>query len=277
MDFFDLLLSSPPPKKKQKIGEHGVNPQLSFTPQKQEVVDSTDVKNEVVEQAHGPVLKKCGQRAGKRRRNGVEDTPLKKKSLKPGVLKSEMTPQTLEQRLKNLGLDKEFTVSGSSRLGCMACMKYAAWREQEGADTKKKKKKEKKTKILSLKKPVHTEEVKSPEKSHGPAEADGDDEESKHADIQHSLQKGTYQPVGQNGQKLKFILRRHLSGARHKTATGARANEENVNNRDVPSDAQMRFIYDEVKKNPMVPSPCCLVDTRAYSLNLFRTPSRTMI
>lgn len=273
MDFFDLLLSSPPPKKKKKIGEHGVNPQLFFRPQKQEVVDSTDVKNEVVEQAHGPVLKKCGQRAGKRRRNGVEDTPLKKKRI---VLDSGKKMDTLEQRLKNWGVkyDKEFTVIGSSRLGCVACMKYAAWREQEGADTKKKKKK---TKILSLKKPVHTEEVKSPEKSHGPAEADGDDEESKHADIQHSLQKGTYQPEGENGQKLKFILQRHLSGARHKTATGARANEENVNNRDVPSDAQMRFIYDDVKKNPMVPSPCCLVDTRACSLNLFRTPSRTMI
>jgi len=230
MDFFDLLPSSPPPKKKQKIGEPGVHPQLVSSPPKQKVAHSTDVKNEVVESEHEPELKK-------RCRGHRQEKPL----------------QNVKQRLKKWGLDKEFTVCGGSRLGCMACMKYAAWCEQEGADTKKKKRK----------KPppteVHTEEVKSPEKSHGPAEADRDDEESKHADIQHALQKGTYQPPeGRSENKLRYCLLRHVSGARHKTATGAREREveenKSVDKKDVPSDAQMRFVYDEVKKHPMVPS-----------------------
>jgi len=236
MDFFDLLPSSPPPKKKQKIGEPGVHPQLVSSPPKQKVAHSTDVKNEVVESEHEPELKK--------RHRGGKCFKEKNKILKTN---------DVEERLKKWGLDKEFTVCGGSRLGCMACMKYAAWCEQEGADTKKKKRK----------KPppteVHTEEVKSPKKSHGPAEADRDDEESKHADIQHALQKGTYQPPeGRSENKLRYCLLRHVSGARHKTATGAREREveenKSVDKKDVPSDAQMRFVYDEVKKHPMVPS-----------------------
>ena len=246
MDFFDLLPSSPPPKKKQKIGEPGVHPQLVSSPPKQKVAHSTDVKNEVVESEHEPELKKHDR-----------GRPCKRR----GYRRQEIQLQTVKQRLKKWGLDKEFTVCGGSRLGCMACMKYAAWCEQEGADTKKKKRKKQKKK---RKKPPptreeHTEEVKSPEKPHGPAEADRDDEESKHADIQHALQKGTYQPPeGRSENKLRYCLLRHVSGARHKTATGAREREveenKSVDKKDVPSDAQMRFVYDEVKKHPMVPS-----------------------
>ena len=98
----------------------------------------------------------------------------------------------------------------------------------------------------------HTEEVKSPRKSHGPAEADSGDEETTPADIQHALQKGTYKP--HEGKRLKYALKRHLSGSQHKIAAGAREDEENEHvNEDVPSDAQMMFVYDEVKKRPMVP------------------------
>ena len=104
---------------------------------------------------------------------------------------------------------------------------------------------------------VCTEEVKSPRKSHGPAEADSG-EEATHADIQHALQKGTYKPpVGSQANRLKYSLERHLSGSQHKKAAGAREDEENehVKDQDVPSDAQMMFVYDDVKKSPMVRPP----------------------
>ena len=191
---------------------------------------------------------------------------------------------SLKKRLKKWGLVKEFTVSGGTRLGCNACMKYGAWSKQEETDwktkkTKKsnlKKKKHKKKKLLLMRE-VHTEEVKSPGKSSGPAEADGDDEEAAPANmIQHALQEGTFQTyrasfMGPRGRRLKYSLKRHLSTSRHKIATGARAREAEENdhakNQDVPSDAQMMFAYDEVKKNPMVPPPCCLGDT-IYTMGL---------
>ena len=253
MDFFDLLASTPPRVKKRKIGEHGESPQLTPDMKKCEGAHSTDVKNDVVEKEDGPVLKKHRRHAGRH------------------SYKREEKIMSVGQRLKNWGMDGEFKVCGGSRLGCITCMKYGAWCEQEGADAKKKKKKKtkkkkekkekkkkKKKKKLLLMHEVHTEEVKSPRKSHGPAEADSDDEETTHADSQHALQKGTYKPpVGTRANRLKYSLGRHLSGSRHKTAAGAREDEENehVNDRDVPSDAQMMFVYDAVKKTPMVPPP----------------------
>ena len=62
MDFFDPLASTPPRGKKRKIGEHGESPQL--TPDKCEVCEgahSTDVKNDVFEEEHGPALQKSGR------------------------------------------------------------------------------------------------------------------------------------------------------------------------------------------------------------------------
>ena len=240
MDFFDPLASTPPRGKKRKIGEHGESPQLTPDMKKCEGAHSTAVKNDVFEEEHGPVLKKGHRRA--------EET-------------------SIRRRLKKWGLDKEFIDCGGSRLGCITCMKYGAWCEQEGTtDTKKKKnkkkyaKKKKKKAEEKKKKPllmheVHTEEVKSPRKSHGPAEADSGDEETTHADIQHALQKGAYKPpVGTQANRLKFSLVRHLSGSHHKTAASEREVEEyeHVKDQDVPSDAQMMFVYDEVKKSPMV-------------------------
>ncbi len=234
MDFFDLLASTPPPGKKRKIGEHGESPQLTPDMKKCEGAHSTDVKNDVFEEEHGPVLKKGRPRAGR-------------------PYKREPKEMTVEQRLKKWGLDKEFAVCGGSRLGCITCMKYGAWCEQEVADTKKKKKKKKK----ETKKEKKKEKKEKPlQKSHGPAEADSGDEETTHADIQHALQKGTYKPpVGTQANRLKYSLERHLSGSQHKKAAGAREVEENehVKDQDVPSDAQMMFVYDEVKKSPMVP------------------------
>ena len=252
MDFFDLLASTPPQEKKRKIGEHGESPQLTPDMKKCEGAHPTDVKNDVFEEEHGPVLQKGHQRKCMIR--SVRG---------PDVLMS------IGQRLKKWGQDKEFTVCGGSRLGCVACMRYGAWCEKEGTtDTKKKKKnkkkyakkkgkeEEKKKKKPLLMHEVHTEEVKSPRKSHGPAEADSGDEETAHADIQHALQKGTYKlpPVGTQANRLKYSLQRHLSGSHHKTAASAREDEENehVKDQDVPSDAQMMFVYDEVKKSPMV-------------------------
>ena len=234
MDFFDLLASTPPRGKKRKIGEHGESPQLTPDMKKCEGAHSTDVKNDVFEEEHGPVLKKghpvCGRRPVQRR--------------------SQTAYGPVAVRLKNWGLDKEFTVRGGSMLGCIACMKYGAWCEQEGADTKKKKKKKKE----ETKKEKKKEKKEKPlQKSHGPAEADSGDEETTPADIQHALQKGTYKP--HEGKRLKYALKRHLSGSQHKKAAGAREDEENehVNDQDVPSGAQMMFVYDEVKKSPMVP------------------------
>ena len=252
MDFFDLMASTPPRGKKRKIGEHGESPQLTPDMKKCEGAHPTDVKNDVFEEEHGPVLKKGHRRAG---------------MLNIRRVKSVSEEMSIGQRLKKWGLDKEFTAYGGSRLGCIACMKYGAWCEQEGTtDTKKKKKnkkkyakrkekEEKKKKKPLLMHEVHTEEVKSTRKSHGPAEADSGDEKRTPADIQHALQKGTYKfPVGTQANRLKYSLVRHLSGSHHKTAASFREDEENehVKDQDVPSDAQMMFVYDEVKKSPMV-------------------------
>ena len=153
MDFFDLLASTPPRGKKRKIGEHGESPQLTPDMKKCEGAHSTDVKNDVFEEEHGPVLKKSGRRAGrpyKRASNNVRKT-------------ADLKKMSVEQRLKKWGLDKEFTVRGGSRLGCITCMKYGAWCEQEGADTKKKKKKKKETK----KKKKKEKKEKTPTKKTG--------------------------------------------------------------------------------------------------------------
>ena len=241
-----MLASTPPREKKRKIGEHGESPQLTPDMKKHEETHSTDEED-------GPVLKKHRRHAGRRLQRPVFASPL-----------------SVGQRLKKWGMDGEFTDCGGSRLGCITCMKYGAWCEQEGTGAKNKKKKKmkkkkekkekKKKKKLLLMHEVHPEEVKSPRKSHGPAEADSDDEETTHADSQLALQKGTYKPpVGTRANRLKYSLGRHLSGSRHKTAAGAREDEEklseHVYRQDVPSDAQMMFVYDEVKKRPMVPPP----------------------
>ena len=100
MDLFNLLASPPPQGKKRKIGEHGEGPQP--TPEKCERAQSTDVKNDV-----------------------FEETPVKEMSV--------------GQRLKEWGLDEQFTVCGGSSLGCITCMKYGTWREQEEEAGRKKK------------------------------------------------------------------------------------------------------------------------------------------
>ena len=236
-------------RKKQKIGEHG----------KCDEAHSTDVKKDVFED--GPF---------KKRKIGGPGPHLKS----PGLTrkrKSNISEMCIGQRLKMWGLDKEFTVRGGSRLECITCMKYGAWGEQQGADCHMKKKKKKKQVVKKKKKdPLlmhegHTGEVKSPRKSHGPVEAESDssDDETKHADIQHALQKGTYEPP-QAAHRLKYILKRHLSGPYHKKAAGAREEWQDggVNDLDVPTAAQMRFVYEDVKKSPMVlPSPHCLGNT----------------
>ena len=234
MDFFDLLASTPPRGKKRKIGEHGESPQLTPDMKKCEGAHSTDVKNDAFEEERGPLLKKGPGRPAAR--------AYKRAS-------SSYKTMSVEQLLKKWGLDNEFTVRGGSRLGCIACMKYGAWCEQEGADTKKKKKKKKK----ETKKEKKKEKKEKPlQKSHGPAEADSGDEETTHADIQRALHKGMYKP---QTNRLKYVLERHLSRSQHKKAACAREDEENehVKDQDVPSDAQMMFVYDEVKKSPMVP------------------------
>ena len=259
MDLFNLLASTPPRGEKCKIGEHGESPQLTpvklegahltvdnddfdHFPNEQDnfAMNATDEQDDVFEQEHGPVLKKRRVRRHQ-----------------------QVAQVTIEQRLKKWGMDKEFTVLGGSRLGCITCMKYGAWCEQEVADTQKKKKKKKEPKKVKKKenkeKPllmpeVHTEEVKSPRKSHGPAEADScDEEETTHADIQHAFQKGTYKPHAL--KRFKYSLERHLSGSQHKNAAGAREDKQNehLKYQDVPSDAQMMFVYDALKKSPMVP------------------------
>ena len=247
------MLAATPPPKKPKIGEHGESPQLTPDMKKCEEAHSTDVKNDVFEEEHGPDLETGGPCGG---------PCMKKRSLRAKV-----KVMSVEQRLKKWGLDEEFAICGGSSLGCITCLKYGAWCEQEGADAKKKKqkkkketkkkKKEKKEKPLLMHE-VHTGEVKSPRKSHGPAEADGGDEETTCADTLHALQRGTYKPpVGTLANRLLYTLKRHLSGSQHKKAVHAREDEENerVQDQDVPSDAQMMFVYDEVKKSPMVPPP----------------------
>ena len=239
-------------RKKQKIGEHG----------KCDEAHSTGVFED------GPVLKK--RKIGGRPGPHLKSPGLTRKR------KSNIENMCIMQRLKMWGLDKEFTVRGGSRLECITCMKYGAWGEQEGADChmKEKKKKEKKQVVKKKKKkdPLlmhegHTGEVKSPRKSHGPVEAESDssDDEtlSKHQLQSHALQKGMYEPP-QAAHRLKYILKRHLSGPCHKKAAGAREEWQDgrVNDQDVPTAAQMRFVYEDVKKSPMVlPSPHCLGDT----------------
>ena len=93
MDFFDLLASTPPRGKKRKIGEHGESPQLTPDMKKCEGAHTTDVKNDVFEEEHGPVLKKGHRRAARAYIRASEEIAV---------------------RLKKWGLDKEFTVCGGS-------------------------------------------------------------------------------------------------------------------------------------------------------------------
>jgi len=70
------------------------------------------------------------------------------------------------------------------------------------------------------------------------------------------LKAGMYQPPASiiADGKLQWHLKRHLGSVAHSQATSARDVEEADHARDVadtPTDAQMFFVYDEVKKNPM--------------------------
>jgi len=222
MDFVDLLDVTPPPLKKQKIGEHGESPHWP-TPEKCEGAHSTDVKLK----AYRPHPK---------------PDRLYRRNCPP---KREMS---LKQRLSVWGLDEEFTFHGGSesRLGCITCMKYRAWCKQlPGADKNEKK---------NIKEKKKDEKVKKKKK--------------KNADIGKALQKGKYKPVGtQQVKRLRYNLERHLSGPHHKTATHAREEyDEHVPSQTVPSDAQMMFVYDEVKKSPMVPSPTAAKGILYYGL-----------
>ena len=106
-----MLASTPPQGKKRKVDE--------LTPDCPE-------KKCVSEEAHSTDVKRGRPSTG---------CPYVRQQ-KPG--------QSPEQLLRNWGLDEEFTVHGGSRLGCITCMKYHAWRERhEGADEQKKKRKKK--------------------------------------------------------------------------------------------------------------------------------------
>ena len=80
------------------------------------------------------------------------------------------------------------------------------------------------------------------------------------------LRVGNWAPAAISGiciKKFKKTLKRHLTtSSRHRQATGESVPHEDAlpesAGQDVPSDAQMRIVYDEVKKSPMVPPPCCL-------------------
>ena len=88
---------------------------------------------------------------------------------------------------------------------------------------------------------VQTELVKSPRNLRGSAQAEEDSGE-----IGSALQKGTYTVRVPALKRVKYVLGRHLLGSQHKKATGG-------DMLDVPSDAQMMFVYEAVKKSPMVP------------------------
>ena len=77
-----------------------------------------------------------------------------------------------------------------------------------------------------------------------------------------ALRIGNWAPAAipeQSIKKFKKTLNRHLSGKRHQQATKKIEPDGPCHEQDVPSDAQMRIVYDEVKKSPMVPPPCCLL------------------
>ena len=192
-----MLAASPPPKKKQKVGELGVGL-------------STDAKEELVKEEVG-TPEKVPERRGKRRGEV--------KWHEVGVVK---------KLLKDCGFGADFKVMGSSAcgptVGCLACMKKQSMKESTSGQ--------------------HA----------GDATVD-------------ALRIGNWAPATipeQCIKKFKKTLNRHLSGKRHWQASklvwetspaGRRVIDAG---RDVPSDAQMRIVYDEVKKSPMVPPPCCL-------------------
>lgn len=245
MSFFDLLVSTPPPQKKPKIGEHGESPQLTPDMKKCEGARPTDVENDAFdsEEEHGPVLKKGGKCAGKT----IRKLELCRNSHRARIRTS--ANLTLERRLEEWGLDKEFTVCGGSSLGCITCMKYSAWHEKEPQAHTMKAKNEKKNATTKAKQAM---QKKKPLLMH-------DDEETQHANMLHqALQEGSFQPEVMMPRRLKYTLDRHLSSSQHKKAKHAAREEAEKavgENADVPSDAQMMFVYDEVKKKPMAPPP----------------------
>lgn len=125
----------------------------------------------------------------------------------------------VKKLLKDCNLSAEFKVMGSSKfgptVGCLACMKKRAVAESTAGQKA------------------------------GEAIVD-------------RLRTGSWAPAAIPEQcltKFKKTLKRHLSGERHRQATGGVNEDVESEARDVPSDAQMRIVYDEVKKSPMVPPP----------------------
>ena len=207
-----MLDASPPPKKKQKVGELGVG--LSTD---EEVGTPEKLEHLVKEEVGTP--EKVPERRGKR--SGEV------KWHEEGVVK---------KLLKDCGFRADFKVMGNSArgatVGCLACMKKQSMKEStSGQDA-------------------------------GDATVD-------------ALRIGNWAPAAIPGQcikKFKKTLNRHLSGKRHRQATVLESDwrpesdgRPESNGRDVPSDAQMRIVYDEVKKSPMVPPPLLL---RAHCCNL---------
>ena len=150
----------------------------------------------------------------------------RKRSGNPGEVHFDST-DGVKKLLKDGGFDKDFKVMGSSvhgpTVGCLACMKKWGMKESTSG------------------------------KHAGPGDSTVD-----------LLRVGNWAPAAISGiciKKFKKTLKRHLTtSSRHQQATGESVPHEDAESagQDVPSDAQMRIVYDEVKKSPMVPPPCCL-------------------
>ena len=197
-----MLGASPPPKKKQKVGELGVGLSTDEevgTPEKSEHL----VKEEV------ETPEKVPERRGKR--------CVEVQWHESGVVK---------KLLKDCGFGADFKVMGNSAqgptVGCLACMMKQSMKESTSGQ-------------------------------------DAGDASNAAVD---ALRIGNWAPAAipeQSIKKFKKTLNRHLSGKRHRQATVPESDwRPESDGRDVPSDAQMRSVYDEVKKSPMVPPPCCL-------------------
>jgi len=113
--------------------------------------------------------------------------------------------------LRTWMLEEHFEVTADGHVGCKVCTAHREWEKTQGKTQKKRGEK---------------------------------------ARWKNSVSEGKFD--SRECRNVRWSLTKHLTGSKHRAARKARAEEEDDSvPDDVPTDAQMYFTYDIVKKNPV--------------------------
>ena len=144
----------------------------------------------------------------------------------------------LEEKLRTWELDHHFEVTAEGHLGCKRCMAHRHHnREEEESKKKKKMTCPVKEKTCPAEEEVEEAETGSP---------------SEGSSLSVALSEGTL--IAGQYRNLRCKLKNHLKTNLHRKSQEEKKEEENYDRSvvdDVPTDAQMYFAYDIVKKDPV--------------------------